>query len=201
MAGQKQITQLQVANDSVQDRLILRIATQANEEIRVFITRRFLRELWPHLATMLSGHLAQRPTVIIEADSASPQPPSFEKPFRDDNPSYPLGSTPLLASEATLEAAGDGLARLVLREGRERSFNFNLKPATSTHYEGGLKAYFGADSRLDLAIFQINTKDELVVDDSVGGRTSYKNGGQTTRRGLELASDSRWAGNLSSRLA
>lgn len=81
------------------------------------------------------------------------------------------------------------------------SFNFNLKPATSTHYEGGLKAYFGADSRLDLAIFQINTKDELVVDDSVGGRTSYKNAGQTTRRGLELASDSRWAGNLSSRLA
>ena len=126
MAGQMQITQLQVANDSVQDRLILRIATQANEEIRVFFTRRFLRELWPHLATMLSGHLAQRPTVIIEADSASPQPPSFEKPFRDDNPSYPLGSTPLLASEATLEAAGDGLARLVLREGRERSFNFNL---------------------------------------------------------------------------
>ena len=65
-------------------------------------------------------------TVIIEADSASPQPPTFEKPFRDDNPSYPLGSTPLLTSEATLEAAGDGLARLVLREGRERSFNFNL---------------------------------------------------------------------------
>ena len=61
MAGQMQITQLQVANDSVQDRLILRIATQANEEIRVFITRRFLRELWPHLATMLSGHLSQSP--------------------------------------------------------------------------------------------------------------------------------------------
>jgi hypothetical protein len=37
-----------------------------------------------------------------------------------------LGSTPLLASEATLEAAGDGLARLILREGRERNFNLNL---------------------------------------------------------------------------
>ena len=126
MAGQMQISQLQVANDSVQDRLILRIATQANEEIRVFFTRRFLRELWPHLATMLGGHLAQQPTLVIEADSAAPQPPTFEQPFRDDNPTYPLGSTPLLASEATLEPAGDGLARLVLREGRERSFNFNL---------------------------------------------------------------------------
>ncbi len=81
------------------------------------------------------------------------------------------------------------------------SFNFNLKPSTSTHYETGLKAYIGADSRLDLALFQINTDDELVVEDSSGGRTSYKNAGQTTRRGLELALDSRWAGNLSSRLA
>ncbi len=80
-------------------------------------------------------------------------------------------------------------------------FNFNLKPSTSTHYEAGLKAYLGADSRLDLAVFQIDTKDELVVDGSSGGRTSYKNAGQTTRRGLELALDSRWAGNLSSRLA
>ena len=126
MAGQTQISQLQVANDSVQDRLILRIATLTNEEIRVFITRRFLRELWPHLATMLGGHLSLRPNVVFQADSAQPSPPTFEQPFRDDNPSYPLGSTPLLASEATLEPAGDGLARLVLREGRERSFNFNL---------------------------------------------------------------------------
>ena len=126
MAGQMQISQLQVANDSVQDRLILRIATQANEEIRVFITRRFLRELWPHLASMLSGHLAQHSAVVIAADAAAPQPPTFEKPFREDNPSYPLGSMPLLASEATLEPAGEGLARLALREGRERSFNFNL---------------------------------------------------------------------------
>jgi len=120
------ISQLQVANDSVQDRLVLRIATQANEEVRIFFTRRFLRELWPHFTAMLAGHLTQRPAMAAEPDSAIPKPSSFDQPFQDNNPNYPLGSSPLLASEATLEAAGDGLARLTLREGRERSFSLNL---------------------------------------------------------------------------
>lgn len=122
-----QIRQLQVANDSVQDRLVLRIATQANEEIRVFFTRRFLRDLWPHLTTMLAGHL-QVPLLPAGHDQAAPEstPLNFEQAYRNDHPIFPLGSNPLLASEATLEATGDGVARLILREGRERSFNLNL---------------------------------------------------------------------------
>lgn len=123
-----QIRQIQVANDSLQDRLVLRIATQANEEIRVFFTRRFLKELWPHLIAMLLDHLAVQPTLSTdEAIETNPEEAaSFEKPFTNDDPIYPLGSMPLLASEATLEAAGPGLARLLLREARERSFNMNL---------------------------------------------------------------------------
>ncbi|MBS1143012.1 MAG: TonB-dependent receptor [Proteobacteria bacterium] len=81
------------------------------------------------------------------------------------------------------------------------SFSYNLKPSTSTHYETGLKAFVGSSSRFDLAVFQIETKDELVVDSADSGRTSYRNAGQTMRRGLETALDSRWANNLSSRVA
>lgn len=81
------------------------------------------------------------------------------------------------------------------------SFNFGLNPSTSKHFEAGVKAYVGSDSRIDLAVFEIRTENELVVDGSSGGRTSYKNAGKTTRRGIELALDSRWAGNLSSRIA
>lgn len=126
-----QIRQIQVANDSIQDRLVLRIATQANEEIRVFFTRRFLRELWPHLIAMLLDHLAAPPafspeTAQSETAAESETGATFEKPFTNDDPSFPLGSQPLLASEATLEVAGPGLARLILREARERSFNMNL---------------------------------------------------------------------------
>ncbi|UCV27058.1 TonB-dependent receptor family protein [Ferribacterium limneticum] len=81
------------------------------------------------------------------------------------------------------------------------TFSYNLKPSTSTHYETGLKAFIGSDSRLDLAVFQIETEDELVVDSAAGGRTTYRNAGQTMRRGLEAAVDSRWANNLSTRVA
>ncbi len=81
------------------------------------------------------------------------------------------------------------------------SFNFGLKPSNSTHYETGLKAMLGNASRLDLALFQVKTDNELVVLSSLGGRTAYQNAGPTTRQGAELAVDSRWQHNLSSRLA
>jgi iron complex outermembrane receptor protein len=81
------------------------------------------------------------------------------------------------------------------------SFNFSLDPATSDHVEFGLKAWIGEASRLDLALFQIRTDNELVVLSSSGGRTAYQNAGVTRRQGLELALDSRWSERLGSRLA
>lgn len=80
------------------------------------------------------------------------------------------------------------------------SFNFSLKPATSMHYEVGAKAMLG-NSRLDVALFEIKTRDELVVLSSSGGRTAYQNAGKTERQGLELAVDHRWREGLSSRMA
>ncbi len=120
-----QIRQLQIARDSIQDRLTLRISSQANEEFRVFFTRRFLRELWPHLSAMLAGHLAAAPATS-GASSPAVEPASFDKPFIDNNPTYPLGTMPLLASEATLTADAPGKALLIFREGRERSLNLHL---------------------------------------------------------------------------
>lgn len=81
------------------------------------------------------------------------------------------------------------------------TFSYQLKPATSVHYETGVKAYVGNDTRIDAALFQVNTQDELVVDSASGGRTSYRNAGKTERRGVEIAVDSRWQGNFTSRLA
>jgi len=119
-----QIRQIQIANDSIQDRLLLRIGTQAGEEFRVFITRRFLHELWPHLATMLAVHLQQPPATVPEADM--PLPADFSQPFAADNPVFPLGANPILASEATLDAGGKDSARLTLREARERHLTLDL---------------------------------------------------------------------------
>ena len=85
--------------------------------------------------------------------------------------------------------------------GSGAGFNFNLKPARSKHVEVGAKAYIGGDTRIDVALFQVHTTDELVVDASSGGRSSYKNATRTLRQGGELSIDTAWQYGLSSKLA
>jgi len=80
-------------------------------------------------------------------------------------------------------------------------FNYALAPATSTHLELGAKAILASHTRAELAVFQVRTRDELVVDVSTGGRSSYRNAANTLRQGIELSIDSRWGHGLSTRLA
>jgi iron complex outermembrane receptor protein len=80
-------------------------------------------------------------------------------------------------------------------------FNFNLKPAQSTHVEAGAKAIVGGNARVNAAVFQVRTSDELVVDSSGGGRTSYRNASKTLRQGVELSLDSTWSKGWSGHLA
>jgi iron complex outermembrane receptor protein len=81
------------------------------------------------------------------------------------------------------------------------SFSFDLKPARSVQLEAGAKAFLGDNTRLNLAVFQIRTDDELVVATSSGGRTSYTNAASTLRQGVEIALDSELTRQLRGRLA
>jgi iron complex outermembrane receptor protein len=63
--------------------------------------------------------------------------------------------------------------------------NFDLRPAVSRSAEAGVKAYLPGGQRVNLALFSIHTSDEIVVDASTGGRTTYKNASKTRRRGVE----------------
>jgi iron complex outermembrane receptor protein len=80
-------------------------------------------------------------------------------------------------------------------------FNFHLQAADSTHLEAGLKARPLDGVRVNAAVFQVRTFGELVVDSSTGGRTSYRNGGDTLRQGAELSLDADLDYGLSTRLA
>ena len=80
-------------------------------------------------------------------------------------------------------------------------FNFGLKPAQSTHLETGIKTKLDQRTSLNAAVFQVRTSDEVVVDSSGGGRTSYRNASKTLRRGLEVSLDSAWQYGLSTRVA
>ncbi|WP_238493338.1 TonB-dependent receptor PqqU [Pantoea ananatis] len=77
---------------------------------------------------------------------------------------------------------------LSYRSDDQSGLNLGLKPATSDTVELGSKKRLG-NGLLSAAVFQTDTQDEIVVDSNSGGRTTYKNAGETRRRGLELAFD------------
>lgn len=56
----------------------------------------------------------------------------------------------------------------------------------SRHYEIGATFLLGADALLNLALFQIDTDDELTVATNGGGRATYRNAPASRRRGVEL---------------
>ncbi len=79
-------------------------------------------------------------------------------------------------------------------------FNYKLAAARSIHQEIGFKAITSA-LQANAAFFQVDTKDELVVDAASGGRTSYRNASRTLRQGAELALDARFGERWSSHVA
>ena len=80
-------------------------------------------------------------------------------------------------------------AELAHQSAPATGLNFALEPARSRHAELGAKALFPRLGRVNAAVFDIQTKDEIVVDSASGGRTVFKNAGRTSRRGLELAAE------------
>jgi iron complex outermembrane receptor protein len=89
----------------------------------------------------------------------------------------------------------------VFYSGLRGGFNFNLKPATSTHLEAGVKALVGSNLRVNAALFQVRTQDELVVDVNSQGRTSYRNASATLRQGGELSLDAELGAGWNAKLA
>ncbi len=92
-------------------------------------------------------------------------------------------------------------AELAYRPGGATGLNFALQPARSRHAEIGAKARLPEGGRLTAALFRIDTRDEIVTDTSVGGRTTFKNASRTRRDGFELAADGRLGGGLEASVA
>ncbi|MGA4531983.1 TonB-dependent receptor family protein [Ectopseudomonas chengduensis] len=117
-----------------------------------------------------------------------------------------LGASYALLPNLNIYASwGKGLETPTLNElsysGPGNSFGFDLKPATSEQFEIGLKARLAEATNLQVALFQIDTDDELVVASAQGGRNSFQNAAKTRRRGVELALESRLSDTLRANLA
>lgn len=89
---------------------------------------------------------------------------------------------------------------LSYRPDGQSGLNFDLQPSTSTTVETGSKWQVGS-GLASIAVFDTETKNEIVVAASDNGRTSYQNAGKTRRRGMELAWDQQFATAWRAKLA
>ena len=64
--------------------------------------------------------------------------------------------------------------------------NFALKPSSSDNYELGVKSQ-NRLGNFTAAIFQSNTKDDIVSAGTVDGRATFQNADKTLRQGVELS--------------
>ncbi len=73
--------------------------------------------------------------------------------------------------------------------------NLDLVPSRSRHVEAGVKAVRPGLARVNAAVFDIETRDEIVSVQSLQpGRNVFRNAGRTQRRGVEVGAESLWAG-------
>jgi iron complex outermembrane receptor protein len=79
--------------------------------------------------------------------------------------------------------------------------NFALQPATSRATEIGVKYRIGDRHRLNAALFNVDSSNEIVVDTATGGRTTFKNAGATRRRGAEASWDGRYPYGIATHVA
>ncbi|RUO19112.1 TonB-dependent receptor family protein [Aliidiomarina haloalkalitolerans] len=86
-------------------------------------------------------------------------------------------------------AVGEGFETPTLTEmayqNEGSGLNTDLRAAKLAQQEIGLK-WLGATLQGQVTLFQINTRDDLVVDQSNDGRTTYRNAARTEREGLEI---------------
>lgn len=85
--------------------------------------------------------------------------------------------------------------------GAGTGLNFALQPATSLHKEIGVKGKVGSSARVNLALFQVDTSNEIVVNANNGGRADFKNASTTRRQGAELSVESYLGAGFEAHLA
>jgi iron complex outermembrane receptor protein len=70
--------------------------------------------------------------------------------------------------------------------------NLSMVPSKAKNYEIGLKAFVTSNTRINLALFKVDTKNEIVVTSSNASlQNVYGSIADTERKGIEFSLDSR----------
>jgi len=129
--------QFNLEYNAEQDRLLFRMSTRDGTEIRLWLTRRFVKRLWSLLTKLLehdphvsaqTDPVAKKSVVAFQRDSAITQS-DFLKNFEEKStPALPLGEEPVLVTKckATPTATGFTLA-FSPDEGQQVSVSLNVQ--------------------------------------------------------------------------
>ena len=110
-----QIAQVQITFVPAEDRLLMRLATDEDEEFRFWLTRRFTKALRPHLGSSLTQQPkiqtqanpeARRELLKFEHEQAISSA-DFSTPYRGAAKELPLGDGPILLTRFQVRPQND----------------------------------------------------------------------------------------------
>jgi len=111
-----QIDQIQIKFVAVEDRLLLRVSSSGDLEFRFWMTRRFVKLIWPALGKMLketpriqtqASADAKRELLAFEHDKAV-NDSDFKTPYKDTPRTLPLGEQPVVLAKMQMRREEDG---------------------------------------------------------------------------------------------
>ena len=122
------IHQLNVQYDERHDRLLVRIKTVQEQEIRLWLTRRIGIKLVEPLQTTVARIESLDPAVTL-ADEESRKilvdlkqedflkKADLNTPYSEEKSELPMGALPMLVTEVTIHVHANGLTQLVIKDG------------------------------------------------------------------------------------
>jgi hypothetical protein len=128
--------QLKIDFSPEQDRLLMQVAATENVEVRMWLTRRFVKLLWPLLVKLAeeasprirtqSNPEARKALLGLEHEQAV-QKANFTLPYDDSARATPLGADPLLLSriQTGTDSAGNPVVALHPSESQGITFTFD----------------------------------------------------------------------------
>ena len=137
------ISQIQLRYLPVEDRILLRLNTTAQAELRFWITRRFAHELVGELDKLLLDTASEEYTAQDQNQQQAPdkqkavmsfqhqaavQQANLSQPFKQEARHFPMGQQPLLLNKAVGSRTEKGIAMLSLQPPQGKGIDLTLQP-------------------------------------------------------------------------
>lgn len=135
-SSMSQLDQIQISFVAGEDRLLLRVSTQNQEEFRCWLTRRFVKAIRPALAQAMAANpriqnqadpLAKQELLRFEHEVAR-HTSDFATPYKGVARALPLGAAPVLLTRGQLKPQSGGDITLTLAPDQGGGIDLALNP-------------------------------------------------------------------------